>query len=401
MKTKNIITISLLFLSVLFGNAQEYSRGLVLPDAEEMLELLRIQSQYVNGGEKVYNMTLKSYGDANASRFDLRDIGAVTPVKFQGNCGSCWAFSAHAAIESNHLLRNKETTDLSEQTLVNCVEQSNCQGGWYHYAFEMLRQNQDEVATERQAPYQGVEMSCNTTDGNSEVMVTNWNMLGMYASKEQIKEALVTHGALSAALFSKYAGFMNFSGDEPLRGMNYQPDHAIAIVGWDDDKQAWLIKNSWGENWGNNGYGWIGYDSHSLSYVTWVDVATKDRQPEPKPVPVEDEELFELDFVHVLGSLQDHQELYIEINGQQKVFGMNEKQVKYHNKVYVPEGEHEFMIVTKSIIRKDDKKSMIFGITKGKIDVTKDRSYKLVYTERIKESNVFKLALAKDDIKID
>lgn len=405
MKTKNIIITALLFLSAFLGNAQEYSRGLNVPSPEKMMELLRVQGQFLNGGEKVYDLTIKSYADANATRFDLRDLNAVTPVKSQGNCGSCWAFSAHAAVESNNILRNKEALDLSEQTLVNCVEQSSCSGGWYHFAFEMFKQNQDEMTTEGEMPYRAADMQCTSSNSNSNVTVANWEMLGIYSTKQEIKDALVTHGALSACVFSNNVSFMGLrKGHQPSRGNNYQPDHAIAIVGWDDYKQAWLIKNSWGTTWGEDGYGWIGYDSHSLSYVTWVDVTSNDPAPEPKPIDddkEEKEDLIEIDFVHVLGSIQDHQELFIQIDGQEKTFGMNKKGIKYHNKVYVPKGKHEFILVTKSIIRKDDKKSMIFGVAKGKLDVTKNKAYKLKYDERVKKSNVFKIKLVKDDIKVN
>lgn len=406
MKTKNIILTVILFLSVFFVNAQEYSRGLNVPSPEKMLDLLRVQGQFINGGEKVYDLTLKSYADANANSFDLRNINAITPIKSQGNCGSCWAFSTHAAIESNNILKNKNAIDLSEQTLVNCVVGTSCEnGGNYMTAFEMYKQNQDDLTTEGDDPYRAMEMQCNSTDGTSKVKIANWGFLGIYPPQQQIKDALVTHGALSACVFSNNPEFMSLKkGHQPTRGNNFQPDHAIAIVGWDDVKQAWLIKNSWGTNWGDDGYGWVGYDSNSLSYVAWVDVTSNDPAPEPKPIDDEKEEkedLVEIDFVHVLGSIQDHQELFIQIDGQEKTFGMNKKGIKYHNKVYVPKGKHEFVLVTKSIIRKDDKKSMIFGVAKGKIEVRKDKAYKLKYDERVKKSNVFKIKLVKDDIKVD
>jgi hypothetical protein len=83
-----------------------------------------------------------------------------------------------------------------------------------------------------------------------------------------------------------------------------------------------------------------------------------------------------------------------------KIFGMNKKGIKYHNKVYLSKGKHEFEIITKSIIQKDNKKSMIFGLSKGKINVKVDIAYKLVYKSRVNESNVFKLVLEADDIKV-
>ncbi len=397
-----IIALTLIF-SISVIAQEKKGTGLVIPSPKEMLKNLRFQSNYVQGGEKLYEKTIPTFGDADATVFDLRTLNGVTTAKDQGTCGSCWSFSAMTAIESSQLLTNKENTDLSEQSLLDCVINNGCAGGgWYHEVFNWFLTNQNEAITENQLPYKNQQIGCSIENGNSKVKVANWNLVGLYPSRDEIKNALVRHGALSAGIFCNYNEFYAYEGETVLQGNNYEPGHAINIVGWDDNKQAWLIKNSWGTGWGDNGFAWIAYDSHGLSYVTWVDVVRNDPEPEPEPIIEEDEEdLVEIDFVHVLGSLQEHQELYVEINGQEKRFGMNKKGVKYHNRVRVPKGKHEFVVITKSIIRKDNKKSMIFGVTKGTIKVNENKAYKLVYTERVKKSNVFKLSLAEDDIKLD
>ena len=95
-----------------FTTAQENnSTGLVMPSEQEMVKFLSFQSDYMNGGEKIYARTEITYGDANASSFDLRDVNALTGAKDQGSCGSCWSFSAITAVESSNLLRNKEKKD--------------------------------------------------------------------------------------------------------------------------------------------------------------------------------------------------------------------------------------------------------------------------------------------------
>ncbi|GGG45014.1 C1 family peptidase [Bizionia arctica] len=402
MRINKYLVFTIITLCSFFAKAQENKgRGIQLPTDNEFKEIFKIQSNYVQGGQKIYNLTSSVYGDANAPTFDLRDINGLTSVKDQGSCGSCWAFSAVATIESSNLLINKKYLDLSEQSLVNCVADSQgCEGGWYDHAYSWLLLNNKDVALEDEIPYKNSDLSCSLYEGNSNVKIANYNFLIGNPSIEEIKNALVRHGALAVALYSNNTQFSNYKGGV-IKALNSAPDHAVTIVGWDDTQEAWLIKNSWGTAWGINGFGWVGYNTTGITAFSWVDVTRNDVIEESELEPKSDLDLVEIDFVHVLGSLQVHQELYVKIDDDLvKIFGMNKKEIKYHNKVYVSKGKHEFEIITKSIIKKDNKKSMIFGISLGKINVTEDVSYKLVYKSRVNESNVFKLSLEADDIKI-
>jgi hypothetical protein len=405
MKCDKYLVFVIIALISFFVSAQDKKgTGYKMPSQEELMKILNFQSDYVSGGEKIYNLTSTIYGDPDASSFALQDVNGLTAVKDQKTCGSCWSFAALSSIESSNLLINKESIDLSEQSLLDCAPNDGClAGGSYQNAFNWFLENDYEAITESEFPYQDKKKGCSIEDGNSGIKLANWSYLGVYASKEEIKNALVRHGALSAGIFVDFPDFYNYKGGV-LRGKNRAPGHAIALVGWDDEKEAWLIKNSWGTKWGINGYGWIGYESLGLTGLAWVDVTRNDVEPipEPEPTPVPVEDLIEIDFVHALGSLQEYQELFVKIDDEEtKLFGMNKKDVKYHNKVYVTKGKHDFEIITKSIIRKDNKKSMLFGVSKGKINVKKDIAYKLVYKNRVKTSNVFKLLLEEDDIKVD
>lgn len=403
-----IVIVMFLALTNVFAQNEDKGKGLIPPTTQEYKENINLQSNYIGQGQQIYLKTLTEFGDASASSFDLRKINGSTSVKNQGSCGSCWAFAALSSLESNNLLVNKEEKDLSEQQIVNCAPSSvtgGCYGGFYDDVFNWMMTYDTSIQDENENPYQGIEKRCSLNNVNG-IKVANWSSLGYFPDTEKVKEAIVKHGAIAAALFTNSPEFMSYDGKSVLRGYeNADIDHAISVIGWDDRKQAWLIKNSWGEYWGDDGYGWVGYDAYGIGYFTWVDVVKNDSNPDPVPIPdndeKEDEELVTLDFVDVLGNLQLYQELYVKIDDNEPiVFGMNKKETKYHNKVSLNKGTHKFVIISKSIITKNEKKSMIFGVTKGELNVEKNEAYKLVYEERIKKSNVFKMKLKPDDISI-
>lgn len=399
---KNIIVLIILSTTILSIKAQQHGEGLVIPGNEEIMAKVKKQNNFLRGGEKYYNKTKSIHGDVNAKKFDLREINAVSPVQDQGiSCGSCWSFSALAAIESNHAIYNKEVLNLSEQQILNCSDQGSCGGGWYFTVFQWLIDTNKTLSSESELPYREMVEECKVANNsNSQVRVANCLLLSKNTSRHEIKQALVTHGALSAGIATGDAFHIYKSG--VLTGYNDKPvSHAIAIVGWDDDLEAWLIKNSWGTKWGMDGFAWIDYNSYNLSYVSWVDVTKQDNERE---IAIEIEEnLFAIDFVDVLGSKQEYQELYVVIDNQDpQVFGMNEQEKKYHNKIYLNKGNHTYEIITKSIINNNNKKALIFGVAKGELNVTSDKAYKLVYDKRIEEeTNIFSVLLLKDNIKID
>lgn len=408
---KKFITLITLVLAVFNSNGQDdKSRGLIPPSPEEYKNNVTLQSNYIGQGQQIYLRTKTKFGDATAASFDLRDVNGVSGVRNQGGCGSCWAFATAAALESSNLLINQEEVDISEQHFVDCAPSGGCQGGFYDNVFNWMLSYDIGSKTETEQPYEEMQNQCTPSSGGG-LKVANWSSLGYFGTVQLVKDAIVTHGAVATALFTRAPEFANHDGKTVIRGYQNAPiDHAVVIVGWDDSKQAWLIKNSWGEYWGDNGYGWVGYDSCGIGYFSWVDVVKNDSGPEPVPVPdekeeemadEEEEEPIVIDFVDVLGDLQLHQELYVKIDDKEPiVFGMNKKNTKYHNRIALDKGQHEFEIITKSILSKDDKKSMIFGMTKGKLDATMDKAYKLVYVDRIKKSNVFRMELKADDIEV-
>src|SRR5690606_18271938 len=386
---KIILIITTLVFGLNYAQNDQKGRGFNAPTKEEITQTQKLKSNFIGVGEDIYEITVTTYGDPTAPKFDLRDINGVASIKDQGACGSCWAFSAAAALESNYALKNSELIDLSEQGILGCSGAGSClYGGWYTDVFSWLMDDATaSVTKESEFPYQGIDV-CQTETIPTNIKVTNFGLLSGSSTKE-IKEALVKYGAVSAALYSNNLDFMGYSGGV-IRGNNdYMPDHAITITGWDDNKQAWLIKNSWGELWGEKGYGWIGYDSCSLSYVSWVDVSGSDR-----PAPVEiTENMAILNLVDQLGNTQAYQDIYVKIDdGQPFHFYMNEKNKQYQNHVPVQKGKHRIQIITKSIVEKNGKNSMIFGVLKGDIEINENKDYKLKYDKVIKD-NVFNLKI--------
>ncbi|RLA94130.1 MAG: hypothetical protein DRG69_05830 [Deltaproteobacteria bacterium] len=219
------------------------------------------------------------------SRFDWRDYYTLSPIRDQAVCGSCWAFSAVGAVEGTYIVEQGGgvTVDLSEQNLVSdCGCSGSCNGGWPHEALNYIKDS--GIVDESCFPYQSQHCvyegsddkihCCNssasavhgctvcTCDGKcsnpcSCDRCSDWsNRLWRIATYddvsndiEEIKRALICHGPLSVV------------------SMNWR--HAIVLVGYDDDLNggSWIIRNSWGTNYGNNGYGTIPYTGHKFSDI--------------------------------------------------------------------------------------------------------------------------------------
>ncbi len=200
--------------------------------------------------------------------FDWRNYNGydyVTPVKDQGNCGSCWAFSTTAALESNVLITKGAFSNLSEQILVSCSGAGSCSGGYIDKASNYFINT--GIPDENFYPYTATNGSCaNAITGwqNYTDQISNWYWVSVSSpTVDTLKTWLNNYGPLVTTM-NVYTDFYYYSGGiYSYTTGSYVGGHGVLLVGYDDTNQYFIVKNSWGTGWGESGYFRIAYSEIS------------------------------------------------------------------------------------------------------------------------------------------
>jgi cathepsin L len=273
---------------------QKYQKSYAHDEFQYRYRLFRTNLDYINAfnaQNKSYTLAMNQFGDLANSEYrriylgvklpkmhrvpsvhptpklnlpdswDWRKQGAVTHVKNQEQCGSCWAFSTTGSTEGCHFITTQKLNALSEQNLVDCsTSEGNqgCDGGLMTQAMDYIISN-GGIDTESSYPYTAEDGTCSYSASNSGATLKSY--VNVNQGDENDLQAKTYTGPTSVAIDASQSSFQFYSS-----GVYYEPDcsstqldHGVLSIGWgaDSGTDYWLVKNSWGTDWGQAGYIWM------------------------------------------------------------------------------------------------------------------------------------------------
>lgn len=231
----------------------------------------------------------------------IQDPEIIPTVRDQGPCGSCWAFGTVGVMESALKKGGGPMTDLSEQFLVSCnMDGWDCDGGWtankYHHNTLGYSQTIVGAVLESEKPYTATNGSCSVAY-NHPYKLDDWEFITgseyTMPTNDQLKNAIYTYGPITAGVCAD-DGWNYYTGGVYVTTANIcqgSTNHQIVLVGWDDATQSWILRNSWGPEWGENGYMRIQYDPAGTTSrvgegTSWVKYQGAVAPPPPTLAPI-------------------------------------------------------------------------------------------------------------------
>jgi len=224
-----------------------------------------------------YNMTHQKSGSSGTfvklpptmkgpDSVDWRELGAVTPVKNQGQCGSCWSFSTTGSLEGAHFRLTNELVSLSEQQLVDCsgkYHNEGCNGGLMDNAFAYIKDN-GGLDTEDSYPYHARQEKCHFNKKTIGSTCSGYMDITS-GDEEALRDAIAQVGPVSVAIDVTEGKFMLYKDgifvDDTCSNGQDELNHGVLVVGYGTNTTTqgknmdyWTVKNSWGEGWGEQGY---------------------------------------------------------------------------------------------------------------------------------------------------
>ncbi len=205
------------------------------------------------------------YEKTNYYNIDWRNQDIFLPVRNQGDCGACWAFATTGTIESHRAIKFNLKKYLSPQQMVDCdSHEKGCKGGWPSIALNYAAKN--GIVSDQSYPYHAANENCKSEVVESETEATidsNFNSCEEEECMENdYQYKMLEKGPVAIVIDAYNTNFFNYKSgiyDEECG----EPNHAIMLVGYgenSDGEKYWIIRNSWGDSWGMNGYGYVKYD---------------------------------------------------------------------------------------------------------------------------------------------
>ncbi|KAL3985039.1 Papain cysteine protease family protein [Acanthocheilonema viteae] len=258
---------------------KEFEKGLTTykTGMNELADLTASEFRMINGfrlPNHTFRVRSKTYQFEKNRRLpksvDWRKKGFVTPIKNQGQCGSCYAFATAAALESYHKMKSRKLINLSPQNIVDCTTgygNYGCDGGFMPLTFKYAMKY--GIAKESNYPYVGVLQRC---QWKQQIAVArDKGYMEVESGNElALQRAVAKYGPVTVGIPGYHHTFQFYkSGIYARPGCN-NPDHAVLVVGYGTHRtygDYWIIKNSWGTSWGDGGYGYIARNKGNMCSI--------------------------------------------------------------------------------------------------------------------------------------